>query len=79
MSRDTSGRAPSPIPPWLDPALIRALAASVAAARALGMPDAAMAREIREQALASRPGWPMPWIEEAAALALWAGGADAER
>ena len=76
MPRDYPGRAQSSLPPWLDASLTRALAGNVASARARGASQASIARECREQALACRPAWPMPWIEEVAAIALWAGGVD---
>lgn len=76
MPRDEPGRAPPRPPPWLDPALIRAVADCVIALRANGVPQPAIERECRELVLASRPAWPMPWIEEAAAIALWAGSQD---
>ena len=76
MPRDMPARASSPAPPWLDPALLRALAENVAAGRARGGSEAALERECREQARAYRPSWPATWIEEAAAIALWLGGED---
>ena len=71
MPRD--GQPAPPPHPWLDPVLIRALSARVESARRAGLPQAELERRCREQARALRPAWPVPWVEEAASIAVWVG------
>jgi hypothetical protein len=70
MPRDLPA-ASTPLPAWLDPALLRALADGIAADFAAGARQGSAIRAAMSRAQAFQPSLPAPYLVEAVELAAW--------